>query len=944
MDELAERVSELERRVQGGAVQPGGASPNPDSEVSFGGDAPLRGHVPPKDVTQELAEFQARQTRSDTEVQGLREDLSKLRAIVEEAKVLSKKDGDATNNATKDLASQIQALKAAQESTKEVPPELAKMPSELDSISLKVTSLSGDVSSLFEGLAELDALQARGRLELLEKGLKALQADGPSQGKKVEELKERLERMEGQLERSLDRALDAGTEEMVERLAALEEKLASGALRSVPSSPAADGKVQVQELELLRKGLDETKESVKSIEARLKVALGSEEVEKKLGVLEKSFKEELSSFQKSLSSVQASVKKLEEEGEQRLEEADAQLETITEKVTTVQSGISTLKEQLKPEELKKQLQELRQQVEDIKKQEVTAEIKGMETQLKELRSKLTTSDGSLASLKVEVAKSLAKLSEERSSPSAAAAALSLAGPAGELDTRLRQKVQEQVAQLTVQLEEEMRLLVSHQEQLVSAKGSLEAAPAKASQAALEDVKQTVTKVTKRLDTLQEESLELRRALEELQGGSRPKVGISLLSAGGGSPLADVHGRLDLLSEQVAELQAAASGSKSDHQGVLRSSDEDVSLNFSLTEQTERPSGASHCPEGSLNYSLTEQSRDLSVSEPGPRSRAINLVSVGVAGNVRTGSLDSSEFDEEFPSTSLSPAGDKAKAGAGASSSASSGKGDSLDAALGARGTVKTETSSDTPTGGGRPRPSPLKIEPEDKSGSGLAPVAEESPDVASESQQRRAPLSKSSRSPPSGALSESPAGASGLSASAASVLEVSQSGNEVSIAGDFSVEDSLELEKCDHVEAVRLIGEAARRQQAEWDHVVSPQTTAKASPAQPASSSKPAGGDALDALLGPKKSPVSTSSPANISSPKPTMGVSSASSASASAADAVKAVAKAKVEPAKPPPPPADEDYGDESFEDNMSVPESIEEGSGDGSGSGDPWGKSEEV
>merc|ERR1711874_619337 len=139
----------------------------------------------------------------------------------------------------------------------------------------------------------------------------------------------------------------------------------------------------------------------------------------------------------------------------------------------------------------------------------------------------------------------------------------------------------------------------------------------------------------------------------------------------------------------------------------------------------------------------------------------------------------------------------------------------------------------------------------------------------------------------------------GLEASQSN-LDVSQSCNEVSIGADYSVDDSLELEKCDFVEEVK-VGES------ESDHL--------------GTSNKPmgrlvglSGGDALDSLM-----------------PGRLTGVKPGDATSAPLRDNHAAVASTSASLAKPIMTEAREDEEnenyDESFDnDDLSVAEEIEE------------------
>jgi hypothetical protein len=143
-------------------------------------------------------------------------------------------------------------------------------------------------------------------------------------------------------------------------------------------------------------------------------------------------------------------------------------------------------------------------------------------------------------------------------------------------------------------------------------------------------------------------------------------------------------------------------------------------------------------------------------------------------------------------------------------------------------------------------------------------------------------LAVSIESPNGGSASLS-GGALGVSL-ASNPLEVSQSCNEVSIGADYSVEDSTELDQCDHIEDVEV---SSSPQKQEFTGAASSE-------------------------------PVVVTSVSSSSRGPP-------EAAQAVAASAVATKAKQAVDDEE------DDAYANESFEDNASVPESIEENS-------DPW------
>eukprot|EP00435_Cladocopium_sp_Y103_P070166 s325_g34.t1 len=216
------------------------------------------------------------------------------------------------------------------------------------------------------------------------------------------------------------------------------------------------------------------------------------------------------------------------------------------------------------------------------------------------------------------------------------------GPADAEELKVRSQVQQQVQDLGLQLSKEVANLAEQQRDIIETRTSLEdltkqfddnllketnklrnelgglvervsstVSVASNTKEELQSVRQDVTKLVERITSTESVSSEMKKDLEDLLG-PRNKIGIS--TAGPESPLDEVRGRLDILSEQVAELQSKQESGfgqpsvRAVNSGPGRhdTASADGSLNFSLTEQTERP-GA---PDGSLNFSLTETAKEL----------------------------------------------------------------------------------------------------------------------------------------------------------------------------------------------------------------------------------------------------------------------------------------------------------------------------------------------
>merc|ERR1719210_391893 len=160
-------------------------------------------------------------------------------------------------------------------------------------------------------------------------------------------------------------------------------------------------------------------------------------------------------------------------------------------------------------------------------------------------------------------------------------------------------MQEQVEMLGQEVARELSSLAALQSEMVGARASIEAIKDReiSGEGALRSIREQVDAVTRRLSTAEGATNLMKAELEQL-GGPR-KVGIGI-GGDGGSPLALVRHRIELLGEQVAELQQScgrgaarrrsfdsAEVSASPPVSRPRSRSPDASLNFSLTEQTER---------------------------------------------------------------------------------------------------------------------------------------------------------------------------------------------------------------------------------------------------------------------------------------------------------------------------------------------------------------------
>eukprot|EP00930_Biecheleria_cincta_P062788 TRINITY_DN4822_c0_g1_i4.p1 TRINITY_DN4822_c0_g1~~TRINITY_DN4822_c0_g1_i4.p1 ORF type:complete len:1651 (+),score=530.46 TRINITY_DN4822_c0_g1_i4:89-4954(+) len=965
VDELSDRVAELERRVTAGAggsdcpANLGGASPAPASEVSFGGDGPFK--VQAESFSKELGDLQSRCQGAEQELSSLRKELQgKLSALEASAKAAAKQEAlDALKADVGSLRESLAGQPAKQ--SEEVGKALADLKKELASLRDEgLEDLKAEVDTIRDGLAkqptsqvksevrsEVSDLQSKVRSEVSDLQSK-VDAALEDLGKGLTEAKSAVEASIAPIKQELKelRENSGDSDDVIAALKGVEEVRAKlGSLgKDMEELKKTDLADQLAELKLKVERMPEQGASSNSPREPSDGALVSR----------------LDALEKQLEEVAGLPKRLEEEHKgaveqkERLADLGESLDGLSGKHASLLKELSDLKSELKTEvdTLGKRVEEVAVAGNDDKATQSLdqKELEGMRQTLGQVQEKMKDAEDSIAKLESNASKApaaaaaspaeldalrsqLKAVEEKVASAGAVSAAGAPAAPAE--DEALRAQVQKQVQELAAQISKELASFAEHQKDLVDTKATVEElskkcqAPPAGQEEAIAGLKKQVSDAVERASAAEKTCAQLQKELEPLTG-PKQKVGISL-GGGSESPLAEMRGKLEQLCEQVAELQTKAedaadavvvSRSKSPQKSKgleiqipvsAENSVVDESLNFSLTEQTERPGFAA---DGSLNFSLTENAtKDLSISD---------------FGKARVGSRCSTEEDFEID--------DDVPVAAAKATNAKPG-GSSDDAS-------KDTSSADA----GRPRPNPVKTD-EEKSSS-LAPVAEEANEGGEASPSSkgssvgRAALKSASMKSPAAASVDSPMGGSGGGLDA-SFSQVSVSCNEVSMGGDYSVDDSLELEnKCDFVEVVRPISRGAQRQETIQETAEETEDGASKllgtktgagggdmldSLVKP----KAAGSDALDSLLGGAartKSPVgASSSPANNAS----VSVSSAAkSPKAKASPAPKAKPKA-TSPDKD----DDDDYGDASF-DNMSVPESIEEDSMDGSGSG-AWGGS---
>lgn len=455
------------------------------------------------------------------------------------------------------------------------------------------------------------------------------------------------------------------------------------------------------------------------------------------------------------------------------------------------------------------------------------------------------------------------------------------------DERARFKVQDKVEELTQQITEELGSLGRHQEQITGAHATLDALATRvmgfptvgegADSTELGVLCEKLEKAWQRLQAVEETGGSLKKELDQLQGPR--KVGISMV--GGTFSLADARTQLELLAQQVAELQkgggaGTAAQERKHSEAPDMEDDKDVDLNFSLTETMDRVGGKLG---GSMEYSLTQslsESVPILSAPPQRRGAAGTSASTGVGSAVGSAAalrtpgggspgslagsslgsalgsscLDGADEDDVDAATSPSEAG-KADSASGAQGAKVGDTEEASDAAAKARDTkVQEQSRSGVGIGRSRAQPPPLgeevaQLTRVDEESSGAEDHSAGSQDKGDTAKL----LPKMSQQ-----LPKSPASQCGTPLSTFSV-------NDVSIGQDYSVEDSLELEKCDFVEEVRPYGpltkqiaESAAAGEGPGLGAATPVRAAGASGASgtsqaaAADATKPVGSDARDSL------------------------------------------------------------------------------------------------
>lgn len=576
----------------------------------------------------------------------------------------------------------------------------------------------------------------------------------------------------------------------------------------------------------------------------------------------------------------------------------------------------------------------------------------------------------------------AKLAElqERLEAAEKIALESATSPSGGGEASIREQVQAEVASCVSKVQDELKQLTAQHEELKDTKMSLDdlSETVASLNKGVTTVEGKVAKVEERLKSCESTSNAIKKEFESLAGPR--KVGIGMASDGP-SPLAAFRGTISDLTAQVADLQsrfdsAPRGGGGSAGARVGTFDPKEASLDFSLTEQSRF--GSKDHPGDSLNFSLTESRKDLSISESTlPAGRRTPHTLQPILG--RSGSPNSSaSFDSDAGSSPKS-------AGSTPSSATSKDKkpkkhkdhkehkvkssfndgGDFPDIQAG-RHKLRSDSAQldggggddalDSLVSGGsrsgprdRPRPSPVVTNFDDERGQPLATVAEEEElgDTGDQSLSQKSKSKEEGGTPAGNAPfgGDSPASASG------GVLDASLVSNSSAMFGgdmgggvDFSVDDSTELEKCDHIEVVMPITKSEAPSSAA--------SADNAAPAAPAKEDEPVlAGEAEDVALPPAAAraashsgPPSQSSRGNSPRSRGTSRSPRSHSDASTPAGTPAAAAKPAPRPASaaiglggassaPRLPGDDDQYGEDSFADDISVPEeSIEDASQDGS------------
>ncbi|CAK9102246.1 Hypothetical protein (Fragment) [Durusdinium trenchii] len=579
VDDLTERLGDLERKWNAGPEPHGmGSPPGPLSEVSFGGEAPVKASAPSDHLGRELGDLQLRFDANDTKLKSIHEELRTKLA-------LAKADSQGTQAQLNDLAARLGGDEQILSTLQEAP---AVSFADLDALRLEFADKFDQMQPSTEQVEPetKDTSLIAGELMEVKHVVKELSEKVNSNHLNLDDLQESLAQLAANT-----KAFEATVPGMKEEIKELRSRL-----------PNADAEASAEQAIL---------EKLEEVDADLKYC-----------------KFECGTFAKGgdLGHLRDRVKELEEiaqkptKGERMIKDVQ---ELIKGKYQQQEEIMKDLKKFYELEarfdatkvETDTELQKLCAMINDLQKEQIEEPKEG-ESNLE-----------SMADLKDQIAaleQKIDSVSGEHVIDRAEASAE---------DVKLRSQVQQQVQDIGMQLSKEVANLAEHQRDLVETRCSLEDLNKKfddvtglenqithvaerlsstesvvsTAKKELEDMRTEVTNLLGRITSTESSSCEMKKDLEGLLG-PRNKIGISLNGASQ-SPLDEIRGRLDILSEQLAELQSkqdfpAAPATHVAHKDSVASGD--GSLNFSLTEHTERP-GA---PDGSLNFSLTETAKDV----------------------------------------------------------------------------------------------------------------------------------------------------------------------------------------------------------------------------------------------------------------------------------------------------------------------------------------------
>jgi len=433
----------------------------------------------------------------------------------------------------------------------------------------------------------------------------------------------------------------------------------------------------------------------------------------------------------------------------------------------------------------KKLQELPKKVEDV-----VADVGSCKDSVADFMARMASVEklpSDLQSLRVEV-KDLAELKdvkddkplsqrvkvlEDRLDSRPPASPSHSPSASGVAEERLRTQVQTTVEELRTQVLEELGSLAEHQSDLASAKASLQALAKRVGTSTANGESDGAAVNTKRFDDMEAAMERLRTDIRNLQDNSPPT---------------DASADLFDLRKQLAEVQARVKEQPSPASGTVRK----IGISNSMIDD---PVSSPIALVRNKLDTLSEQVADLQSQVFKGSSSKTSTTAREV---VKDNSLNFSLTEDQTTDSRIG--------------------GGSLNFSLTEQVEQDDDALAKIMSEGGRPRPPALSLEESQT----LASVAEEqSGDIADDSAVKGSSADDSAAKDGGGSGSDKGSvGLPGQSRTAAvtpkstksstgspsreGVLEISQSANDVSVGFDISVEDSLQLEdECDHVENVK---------------------------------------------------------------------------------------------------------------------------------------------